>query len=375
MPRPTDTFLTDFLAAPSGETQTTVQFNCKNGSVKRYATDILTISGNSFSDDLILADDIEETEDSGTDREVITIDNFDKQIGLDIQNGIINFASVSLGRFFRTKSGSTGWREIFFGEAIPISFNEREAKIEILDDMVAAGYCLANWTLAPNCQLIFKSAYCTHSGSETSCNHLLKGDCTKYGNTAHNVSETFPIIQNSTTPTNPSDGGIQTGGGGGWSDTGGKIYTCFAPDTLILMENHGWKRIADIQPGETVLAFDEFGKIHPAKVKEVFVNEKVEEFHQLDFTFGSLQITGEHPLLDDKFNFRPARYWTKNHNSLFLKKSDWTVNPVRKNILQQNSEKLVFHNLSVEKYQTYIAGGIPVHNLSSVDDFNDLYLS
>lgn len=210
MGRPLNQFLIEFLSAPSGETQTTVEFALKNGQFRRFATDTLTIDGNLYTDHLIMAEDIDESEDISTDRTEITIQNVDKAIGLDIKNGLIHFAQVSLGRIFRKSDGTTEWRELFFGEAIPLPYNEREAKIEIVDDMVAASYCVANWTLSSVCQLIFKSSECGHAGAETSCNKLLKGDCTKYGRTHRNVSETFPLIKN---PPAPTELPIYNGGG------------------------------------------------------------------------------------------------------------------------------------------------------------------
>ncbi|MBS3914381.1 MAG: hypothetical protein KG003_07775 [Bacteroidetes bacterium] len=212
MGRPLNQFLVEFLSAPSGESYTTLELILKNGQVRRFATDNLTIDGNDYLDYLISADDIEESEEGSTDRAEIILANADKQIGLDIKSGIIHFAQASLGRVFKKLDGTFEWRELFFGEAIPSGYNEKEAKIEIIDDMVAAGYCIANWTLAPVCQLLFKQEYCGYVGSETVCDHLLKGDCTKYANTHRNVSETFPLVKIQNAPVSLP---VYQGGGGG----------------------------------------------------------------------------------------------------------------------------------------------------------------
>jgi hypothetical protein len=195
MGRPVNQFLVEFLSATSGESQTTLELVLKNGEVRRFATDELTINANLYLAGLVRADDIDESEEGSTDKVQVVLANADKAIGLDIKAGIIHFAQASLGKVFKKLDGTFEWREIFFGEAIPSGYNEAQARIEIVDDMVAAGYCVANWTLAPVCQLIFKSDYCGYTGAETVCDHLLKGDCTRYENTHRNVSETFPLVK------------------------------------------------------------------------------------------------------------------------------------------------------------------------------------
>jgi hypothetical protein len=216
MPRSLNPFLIQLLTGEAAETHRTVELIFRNGQIRRWATTNLTIDGNNFSDGLISVSDIEETEDSSTDRAEVVIQNIDKAIGLDIKSGAVHFAQAKIGRFFK-KGDVSEWREEFFGEAIPRSISEREAVIEIIDEMVAGSYCVGNWTLAPVCQLIFKSAECGYAGSETTCNKLLKGDCTKYGRTHRHVSETFPIVKNATAPTSiPPFTGV--GGGVGLDD-------------------------------------------------------------------------------------------------------------------------------------------------------------
>lgn len=200
MPRPLNTFLINFLSGMSGETHTTVKFSLKNGQFRRFATANIEISGEEYFDSLIFADGISEAEDASTDRTEVRIQNADKVIGLEVQAGLYNFADVSIGTVFRRLDGTFEWQEKFFGQALPSAISEKEVSIEVVDEMVAASYCVTNFTLAPICQLIFKSAACGYSGAETSCNKLLKGDCTKYERTFRHVSETFPLIRNSEAP-------------------------------------------------------------------------------------------------------------------------------------------------------------------------------
>lgn len=372
MPRPANTFLDDFLAADSGETQTLAIVKYKNGTTKYFATEKIEVDANEFVDNLVVADDIEQSIDGGTDRVSITIQNVDKQIGLDVKAGLVHFAQVSLGKYYRNNSGDYEWREQFFGEAIPQNYNQREAKIEILDDWVAAGYCVANWTLSDVCQLIFKSVECGYEGEETYCNHKLKGDCTKFARTFRNVSETFPIVKNPTNPTAPSDGGIQSGGGNtGWGGTGGG-NTCLLGETLILMADWTYKRIDEIKIGDFVMSFDEHGKLHPAKVLRTFINH-FKSYRDLRFEYSRLGITGKHGILQSSLRFKQARFFMEENKSLFLDKNkDWSINPVRSNAVIK-SDLIPFYNFEVEHFHTYIANNTPVHNLSDISEMEKMY--
>ena len=136
----------------------------------------------------------------------------------------------ALRRLFRKADGTSEWTELFWGKTLPISVNESEAKIEIIDALVAAGM-ITTWTLGPDCHLEFKGTECGYAGSETVCNKQLKGDCTKYALTHRSVSEVYPFVQNITTPpseppTVPDDGGGWGGGyGGGYGrELEGGIY-------------------------------------------------------------------------------------------------------------------------------------------------------
>lgn len=219
MSRPTTTFLNDFLAADSGETQSFVVITFKNGTVRRFATANLTVDSQTYTDDLIEAGEIEEAVESQTDKVDLILNNVDKQIGLDISAKHYHFADASLRRLFRKADGTSEWTELFWGKTLPLSVNESEAKIEIVDALVAAGM-IVNWTLAPICHLTFKSTECGYSGSETVCNKQLRGDCTKNGLTHRLVGEFYPFVQNQITP--PSEPPIVPNDpDGGWNGYGG----------------------------------------------------------------------------------------------------------------------------------------------------------
>lgn len=205
-----DQFTNEFNAAPNGETITTARFALLDGTFRYYATEEATIDGQLYKDDLIECEDIEESEDSGIDSADLVIQNVDKIIGTEIQARLIHFAQVSIGKYFIKPNGETGWRETFFGVAFPLSSNEREAKIEVRDNMVAAGTCIAKDTLGANCQNIYKGLRCGYTGSEPTCPKTLKGCYIPH----RFFGETFPLVKNETAPTAPSDTelGNQSGG-------------------------------------------------------------------------------------------------------------------------------------------------------------------
>lgn len=368
--RPLSEVIEDFLAAEQGETQTTVEFTCMDGDHLRFATDNLTLDGEDFTDDLIEADDIDQSEDAGTDRVKVTIQNVDKQIGIHIKNGKLDFAESSLGLLFKLSDGTTEWRENFFGEAIPESYDQAKAVIEILDDMVAAGYCVSNWTLAPRCNLIFKSNDCGYAGVETTCDKLLKGDCTKYANTHRFVGGTVVLLKNSTA-SSASSGSTSGGssGGGGWVGGG----PCFAGETAAILADDLKYELRFLEAnkdkfiGQMARSFDAENRRQNGIIIDIYKS--------IAYKLAHVRFSGDAEITRVKPNHR---YWTENFEFIEIQKLEtgakvWADERFAELVTLKFYEEVEYpegievFNMTIDKYKAYTANGKRVSNSKSAD--------
>lgn len=161
-------------------------------------------------------------------------------------------------------------------------------------------------------------------------------------------------------------GGGGTTGGGGYG--GGEQPPCFIGTTKILMSgNFGHVRqITDIKCGtDTVKAFDTNGILYDALVTGFFVHA-VTEYLAVEFDNGAhLFVTNEHPIWGGEDIFTPAGELGRGDTVAALHKGGWKliwVDSVKK---IRFPDRVLVYNLEVEKYRTYIAEGIGVHNLKN----------
>lgn len=241
MGRPVSTDLQNLLDLDDANTQTTLDLYLANSSEIHVATEAFTIDSIDYTDDLRKADEIKESIFSPTDRVNVTIQNVDKVFGPTITAEDLVKAEAIVGRYYRDPKGvlPAVWVELFRGEARPTDLDELEAKIEILHDLTAAGYCVANWALAENCQLVYKGPDCRSTSTEPSCNKRRKSPMGCAGKTDIGDDEThefgfggmeFPDVQVPSVPVGGGSGdpGGSTGGGGdGW------IHNCPRVDQWI----------------------------------------------------------------------------------------------------------------------------------------------
>lgn len=229
--------LTTCLALEGPFTATTLSIYPTAGDPLHLATDKFTFDGVNYESWLETGEDIRQSIGAVTNRFTASIQQVTKDFGIEIVSESLVKATGIVGRYYRHKSQPTpeAWVELFRGEVIPIEIDEAAARIEILHDLVAAGFCIADWTLAENCQLVFKHAgTCGYAGSETHCNKRRKSlhGCFGRDNEHHFGGMEFPDVQ---IPSPPVGG--DTGGDGG----GGPFPTCPRLDQYVLVRGYGWQ--------------------------------------------------------------------------------------------------------------------------------------
>lgn len=234
MARDVSSGLSDLLALRSINTQTTLDIIPTSGPPIYLATDAFTANSHDYIPELRQCDQIQQSIAVSTNRVVARIQNIDKVFGGSIFDEEWTKAEAIVGRLFRDEQDFTvdEWAELFRGQVIPIEITENEAVIEIVHDLTAAGYVIANSTLAENCQWVFKqSDTCGYSGGETACNHMRRSllGCQGRANEYRFGGMEFPDPQ---TPEPPS-GPVDTPAGGGGDIPG--FPTCPRSDQYILV--------------------------------------------------------------------------------------------------------------------------------------------
>lgn len=222
---------------PSCITQTTLSLYPVSGEPMHFATQRFVNAGESYTPSLRRTNEILQSILSTPSRVGVEIQNVDKAFGLTMTSEILAKSVAVVGRLYKD-ADQEKWVELFRGELIPIELTEANAKIEVLHDLVAAGFCVANWTLAENCQFVYKHAgTCGSVSNRLTCNKKRKSihGCLGDDNEHHFGGMEYPDIQ----PPSPPTGG---GGGGGGDDPG--FPTCPRLDQWIRVRGRGYRPVA-----------------------------------------------------------------------------------------------------------------------------------
>lgn len=212
MGRTIPTGLQPLLDLKGCDAHTTLTLIPASGPQLHFATDDFVSDGKSYVSNLVRTDEIRQSVGLTTDRVNATVQNVDGAIGAKVLDESLVRAEAVIGRYYVHSSfpDQNKWVELFRGQAIPLSVEEAEAVLEILNDLTAAGYCVANWTLAENCQVVFKHpGTCGYVGALPTCNKRRKSlhGCEGRDNEHRFVGMEYPEPQIPGPPT--------TGGGGG----------------------------------------------------------------------------------------------------------------------------------------------------------------
>lgn len=237
MARVISTELGELLAKRSVNTQTTLDITPVAGESVHIATDGFTLPKAEYLNELVQVEQIQQSIAQSTNRVIARIQNVDKVFGGSIFDEEWVGATALVGRYFRDERTVRSapdegeWEPLFEGLVHPLEINESEAVIEIVHDLTAAGFVIANTNLAENCQWVFKQAdTCGYSSSETTCNHMRrsKGGCAGRSNEFRYGGMEYPDPQ---TPL-PPQGPVVPPGPGGPEPT---FPSCPREDQLILV--------------------------------------------------------------------------------------------------------------------------------------------
>jgi hypothetical protein len=145
--------------------------------------------------------------------------------------------------------------------------------------------------------------------------------------------------------------GASTGGGN----------PCFLGKTMILMADGDSKTIRDVMPGDYVLAFDNRGNIHKAKVLRHFIHGATE---RVDVRFADGRVTGTnatHPYWAGEDLFIPIGKF--KGPALTYVDREWVESKIVSKRTVKPQKPFLLYNLEIEEFQTYIANGDGVHNV------------
>ena len=130
---------------------------------------------------------------------------------------------------------------------------------------------------------------------------------------------------------------------------------CFLGHTLVRVPN-GQRRIDELQPGDTVLSFDDRGELHEAKIVKVHVHEDEQVVRYRLWGGSALDATPNHWVLNQFNAF--VEIGTLGDDDCLVDENTHLRPIVGRDPLCQGT----VYNLTVEGHHTFIAGGIRVHN-------------
>jgi hypothetical protein len=144
-------------------------------------------------------------------------------------------------------------------------------------------------------------------------------------------------------------------------DTGPGVRTCFPSYVKVLTPN-GYIEISSMNIGDKITAFDEDGNLVESSVTYKFIHdgEEMSEVFEYELSNGNkLHITDNHPVLVPSGEFLQIG-WLNMGDSVVGENNE-EIQIISKKFV----EKTIVYNLEVEKYHTYIAEGVRVHNLTN----------
>ena len=198
------------------------------------------------------------------------------------------------------------------------------------------------------------------------------------GITDNNVGGDYGGETDSMTRRNPTIQAPLPIGGGGSRGGGG----CFLAGTMILTGDGTEIPIEDIKKGMEVYAFDKkSGKLKVSRVSKTFFHPKENTYlvlfePSLVVPAPPLLVTPNHPVLN---NNKWVEIGDLEEGDMLTDKNN---NPIPINKIKEVDKLSDVFNFEVEKYHTYVAQGIIVHNKTESDGYgqgegglgNDTYL-
>lgn len=365
--RTVSTELQDMLDLDGCETQTTLDLQLADGVTEYlFATRDLTFEKGEYAGDLVTGEDIEQTIGSATDRVTVSVQNVDKVFGGVAMSGDLTRARAVVGRYYHDPAGrvTDTWVELFRGEVLPQPVVEGEARLEIVSDLIAAGYCVGDWALWDNCVLVYKGELCGYSGGLTSCNkrRFSDGGCRGHDNEHRFGGMEYPP-QKRTAP---------SGGTGG----GGIPPRCFAGDTKIHLTMGGQidlktlYRLREKYIGGPILSFDENGNLAGDTLVNVMRSQA--SFGEMVFVrfYGrpATRVKRRHRFLTESNGFQEIGTLRRGDAVMRLGPDGKLVPEKIQWIYPSRSPLEWVYNVTTKVHHRFFADGCAVHNAKFPED-------
>ena len=136
--------------------------------------------------------------------------------------------------------------------------------------------------------------------------------------------------------------------------SGGK--GCFVAGTKIAVPN-GYKHIEDMECGDTILCFDDRGIQRSSKVIATHIHQKEKVIRVTLWGGSTFTLTPNHWCLTADNEFMEIGDFAEDDGLVFINNKILPITHI-----EEIEKPTVVYNLTVEKYHTYYANGIKVHN-------------
>jgi len=131
---------------------------------------------------------------------------------------------------------------------------------------------------------------------------------------------------------------------------------CFHENTPVYTLK-GYRPICQLQAGDAIYSFNEFGKIEEDEIEQVLVHPN-QALGLFRFWGGKVLVTPIHWFLSDRNSFKEAQAFDVHRCVMDVEGGLRSFHSYTPNV----EEGVTVYNLIVKKNHTYIAGGLRVHN-------------
>ena len=132
---------------------------------------------------------------------------------------------------------------------------------------------------------------------------------------------------------------------------------CFASGTIIQMGDSSYKRIEEVCVGDTVLAYDQKKKLKTkSRVSHTFHHSPEEAMDYYLVINDNLRVTPNHPM------FVEGKWKHAGELKIGDKLLDSKGKTVKIGSIKKIREKIPVYNIEVDRYHTYFADNVLVHN-------------
>ena len=134
---------------------------------------------------------------------------------------------------------------------------------------------------------------------------------------------------------------------------------CFLPESPVMRSDGSEMPISAVRPGDELLAYSPEGRTVPTRVKDI-IRHRVDEYIILRTDRQTIRVTAEHPFYVKRGTFKTLEVLKVGDNIFAWDGRSFLEQPIVS--LEKVHERVPVFNLQTDYPNTFIVGGLAVHN-------------